>query len=54
MGIGAEVLIDGQACELCGEFFKTANGFPCVCEGCWEQLDECERDMHQRAIHSTI
>jgi len=50
MGEIADAMIDGECCELCGQYFAEDHGYPVVCKGCWSELDKEERQAHQRAI----
>ena len=34
MGEIADDIISGACCELCGEYFKKEQGYPCKCKGC--------------------
>lgn len=64
MGQAADDIMNGIACELCGEFFAAKiegknvhaheHGYPAVCKTCWGDLTKSERRHHQRATVATI
>lgn len=62
MGEIAEDMIDGTACELCGQYFEDpknentayAHGYPVVCADCWSELSPTERESYQKALVSTF
>lgn len=46
MGEIADDMIEGRACSLCGMYFTEENGFPVLCEDCWEDGSELQRSFH--------
>ena len=62
MGEMAEDMIDGTACQLCGQYFQDpknenlayTHGYPVICDDCWHELLEDEREGYQRAIVKTF
>lgn len=34
MGDFADAVLDGDICQICGEFMDDGNGFPQTCAGC--------------------
>lgn len=49
MGEIADMIIAGECCELCQHFFKEAQGYPCMCKGCYSDLSKEEKKDHQEA-----
>lgn len=60
MGEIAEDMIDGTACELCGQYFIDkddtlyTHGYPVVCWSCWDDLDKKEKRVHTKADVQTL
>lgn len=64
MGEIADDLIDGSACEICGQYFLDPDdedgetlyqhGYPVVCKECWSQLTPQEKKFHQKAKAETL
>lgn len=34
MGEMADAIIDGECCQVCGQYFEEEQGYPCTCEEC--------------------
>ena len=34
MGEIADAILDGEFCQVCGEYLGEGDGFPVTCEGC--------------------
>jgi hypothetical protein len=60
MGEIADDMIEGRACELCGQYFVDKNdnlyehGHPATCWECWTDLTKEEKKNRQRAKVQTI
>ena len=50
MGEIADSMIVGETCSLCGIMFVEEHGYPVVCNQCWSQLTDFERQDYQKAI----
>jgi hypothetical protein len=51
MGEQAEMVLNGDICELCGIYFKEGHSYPVVCEECWDDLSLMEKQTHHKAIY---
>ena len=62
MGQIADDMIEGRACELCGQYFEDPDepdaiyehGHPVVCEDCWNELSPRDRHDFQKASVNTF
>ena len=54
MGEISDDMINGLCCSLCGTYFEEAHKYPVVCKYCWEELDEIERKIYQKATNKEI
>ena len=64
MGEIAEDVIRGFGCSGCGVYFEREHGYPVLCEDCWQEASEGDRDALdtlgvqalgvQRAIHPEL
>jgi hypothetical protein len=61
MGEIADDMIEGRACELCGQYFIDKNddlidgdGFPQVCKDCWLDLTSYERKTLVKSKYETL
>ena len=55
MGEIADSMVNGECCQLCGQYFVKAHGYPAVCkEDCWPDLTKKEKKQYQLAIHKTL
>lgn len=42
MGEYAEMIIEGSACEICGEYMGEATGYTQRCNGCHNEITKLE------------
>lgn len=61
MGQIADDLIEGKACQLCGQYFFDPvkdkiyeHGYPVVCHDCWADLTKPQKKGYQKAEVQTI
>lgn len=53
MGEQADMMINGDVCEGCGEFFEEPLGYPGKCERCLRAAGEWDEDLgSSRSLHS--
>ncbi len=48
MGQIANDMIDGLSCQWCGIYFEEENGFPVLCDDCWNEATPRERQGFSR------
>jgi hypothetical protein len=39
MGEQTEAILNGECCQLCGEFFEEPTGYPTTCDACQPGAD---------------
>jgi hypothetical protein len=44
----ADLILDGEVCELCGDTFTQPHGCPVCCKECWSNLTLAERKLPGR------
>ena len=49
MGEIADMMIEGDMCQVCGEWLGEGDGFPRTCRGCAGDADEIDHDKLLRA-----
>jgi hypothetical protein len=54
MGEVADYMIEGEMCQLCGQFFTEKHGYPVICKDCWVGLTEEEKKNYEQAIYDTL
>lgn len=61
MGEVADDMIEGRACELCGQYFENPttgelyeHGYPVVCKDCWKDLSPEEKKERNKAQVNTL
>lgn len=46
MGEIADDMIAGLACSECGMYFTKKNGYPVLCDDCWDDESELSQSTH--------
>ncbi len=62
MGEIAEDMIDGTACQFCGQYFQDpkkydyvyTHGYPVVCWDCWNGLDKKDKKNYEKSKVRTV
>lgn len=61
MGEIAEDMTDGTCCSYCGQYFQLPNeeslfthGYPVLCENCWMESNDEERNGYSKSLAPTI
>lgn len=54
MGEIADQIVEGSQCSHCGVNFKNAHGYPVLCDFCWDELPESERENFSKAESEEI
>lgn len=54
MGQMADDVMVGFMCSWCGTCFEQEHGYPVLCDSCFEDSTEKERDGLQRPINKEI
>ena len=49
MGQHADEMINGGTCSQCGTMFEEEHGFPVLCNSCWFEADEEDREGYSKA-----
>ena len=49
MGDGADLIMDGDVCAICGIYFAYAHGFPVLCIPCWDDCTKKEQEGYSKA-----
>ena len=47
MGEIADSMINGECCQLCGQYFVKEHGYPVVCKDDWKDLTKAEKKQYQ-------
>lgn len=53
-GEHADDMVDGFCCSYCGMYFIEPNGFPCLCDECWDETKKSDRAGLQRSLYKTV
>ncbi|MDR1346819.1 MAG: hypothetical protein LBJ63_00075 [Prevotellaceae bacterium] len=51
MGQIADDIIQGRCCSLCNIYFVEEHFYPVVCEDCWADLTNAEKQGYEKAIY---
>ena len=54
MGQLADDMIEGYSCSLCGVYFEEEHGHPVVCQSCWNDLSDDEKNDYQLATNDEL
>ena len=55
MGEYADLMINGDSCELCGcNFEEDGDGYPRTCKDCWKDLNAEDKKNRQLARCETL
>lgn len=59
MGEIADDMIDGDCCDICGQYFEKADaiyehGHPATCWDCWKTLNNEEKKHHTKSDVKTF
>lgn len=54
MGEQADLMIDGEVCDICGCNFEDSHGYPATCKDCWKELSKEDKKHHQKATCETL
>ena len=50
----AQDMIDGFCCQLCGVYFEEEHGYPVLCEDCYNNLTDKEKEDYQLATYPEL
>lgn len=54
MGEIADAMVNGECCQLCGQYFVQKHGYPVVCKEDFRELTPKEKKQYQEAKFETI
>jgi len=54
MGEYADLILEGSICSLCDTHFVSEHEFPVLCESCWNECTEKEREGYSKAFLDEI